>query len=179
MSLHDCKSLHIARAILHFAVAKSRGGVLSFEEIYSEYEDMLRRFALGLSRNEDTANDLVAETFMRAYKNMELLSVMPDYKQKSWLFTVLKNYFFDMKRKTKKESVTDYDIDCAVYENYDSDIDAQILLSYLPEDLKEIFVMKFVLGLNSSEISEEKNLPAGTVRYKLHQGITILRRKIK
>ncbi|MGM0608237.1 MAG: RNA polymerase sigma factor [Candidatus Muiribacteriota bacterium] len=145
-----------------------------FEEIYIEYEEMLKRFALSLSRDENIAEDLLQETFMRALKNIELLNTLADYKIKSWLFTVLKNCFYDMKRKNKKESFA-HDFDFSINVDFDSKINIENILSILPENIKKLFEYKYVFGMNSKEIAKKEKIPPGTVRYRLHQGVKILK----
>jgi RNA polymerase sigma-70 factor (ECF subfamily) len=63
----------------------------------SEYVDGLYSYALVLSRNRTEAEDLVQETCLRAIRAMQRLR--PDSNVKSWLFTILRNIWFDQLRQ--------------------------------------------------------------------------------
>jgi len=64
---------------------------------------MLWKFARTLAKHEAEADEIVQETFLRAVKNSSLLATLPSYKKKAWLYRVLRNYFYDLKRKQKFE----------------------------------------------------------------------------
>ncbi|MEF3046518.1 RNA polymerase sigma factor [Pseudotabrizicola sp. L79] len=61
----------------------------------------LRAFAISLTRNVSEADDLVQETILKAWSNIEKFTVGTDLR--AWLFTILRNTFFSSKRKTKRE----------------------------------------------------------------------------
>src|SRR5690606_9760305 len=74
----------------------------SIESIYNDYFLDIYRFLLSLCRDHHTAEDLVQETFLRAYLHVE------NYENetiKSWLFTVAHNAFIDHYRKQKRMEV--------------------------------------------------------------------------
>jgi RNA polymerase sigma-70 factor, ECF subfamily len=83
------------------------------EELHADpREDMpnhipsLRAFAISLTRNVSEADDLVQETILKAWSNIEKFTVGTDMR--AWLFTILRNTFFSSKRKTRRE-VSDSD----------------------------------------------------------------------
>ena len=55
------------------------------DEIYEEFEDWLRRFAMGLTHDGDRADDLVQDTMIRALANLHLLDLIGYYQRRSWL----------------------------------------------------------------------------------------------
>ena len=65
------------------------------DDIYEEFEDWLKRFALGLAHDGDRADDLVQDTMIRALANLHLLESMGHYQRRSWLRRTLKNLFID------------------------------------------------------------------------------------
>jgi RNA polymerase sigma-70 factor (ECF subfamily) len=148
------------------------------EDLYDTYSKKLRNYALSLSRDSDMADELVQETFSRAIQHCELLKILPEYKRRSWLFTVLKNCFIDIYNRKKLEVALDEDIEI---EEVDHNLvcDTGIFLSDMPEDLKTIVIQKYWLGLNSSEIAKELSIPPGTVRYKLHLAINKIRNSLE
>lgn len=66
-----------------------------------EHIPALRAFAISLTRNVTEADDLVQETILKAWSNIEKFTVGTDLR--AWLFTILRNVFFSSKRKTKRE----------------------------------------------------------------------------
>lgn len=66
-----------------------------------EHIPSLRAFAISLTRNVSEADDLVQETILKAWSNIEKFTVGTDLR--AWLFTILRNTFFSSKRKTRRE----------------------------------------------------------------------------
>ncbi len=151
-----------------------------FEEIYEKYYNQLKRFAISLARGIDEAEELTQETFLRALENIELLKILPEYKRRSWLFSVLKNYFIDVKRKLKFEKNFDENFDAECPEiDYDIKIDVQEMISKLPEKLRGIVFKKYWLDMTSMEISRQLFISDSTVRNHLQTAINLLRQKVK
>ena len=61
----------------------------------------LRAFAISLTRNVSTADDLVQDTIVKAWTNIEKFE--PGTNMRAWLFTILRNTFFSDQRKKKRE----------------------------------------------------------------------------
>ena len=148
------------------------------EDLYDRYSKKLTSFGRSLCKDGDCAEELVQETFSRALQNVELLAILPEYKRRSWLFTVLKNWFADLKNRGKREVPIDEDME--ITEGFDVDlfIDSGIFLASLPENMRDIVFKRYWLGMNSSEIARELSLPAGTIRYNLHLAMNRARKTI-
>ncbi len=144
-------------------------------ELYDEYQDRLYGYAMTLCRDSDFAGDLVQETFTRALANIELLARLPSYKRQSWLFSVMKNRFIDVKRKQKWEIRLADGFESELEEKEKPDIETRGLLSNLPVPMRDVVFRKFWMGMNSREIAEELSIPDGTVRYRLHGALKKIR----
>jgi RNA polymerase sigma-70 factor (ECF subfamily) len=70
------------------------------EEIV-EHLGAMRGFAMSLARNEAEADDLVQETLVKAWKNID--SFEPGTNMQAWLFTILRNTFYSAYRKRRRE----------------------------------------------------------------------------
>lgn len=151
---------------------------MEIAELYEKYHDRLLRFALSLAHDSDLADDLVQETFTRAMSNIELLKILPDYKKKSWLFSVLRNYFLDTARKRKFETMMRDDLEPSFSVRFENRIDCINLISGLSDKLKDILFMKYWLGMNSREIGCQLAIPPSTVRYRLRHAISILKKNL-
>ncbi len=142
------------------------------------HERALLNFALQLTRNEDDAYDLLQDTWLKCITFQQLLSGLNQQKQRSWLFTVLKNRWLDICRHRKLERLTASVPDpiapstLPLYR-----LEAQ--LEKLPHLEREIVYQKYWLGSNSRQISEEMGIPEGTVRWRLKLGLDKLRTLIE
>lgn len=150
------------------------------EELHDRYYNQLKRFALGITRDMNQAEELVQETFVRATSNAELLNILPEYKRRSWLFSVLKNYNTDLMRRSKFEEIYDENLELeSACGNPDSKLDAMEMLSKLPQNLRDIVFKRYWLDMTSAEIAQTLSIPDSTVRYHLSSAINFLRIKNK
>ncbi len=148
------------------------------------YMDALFNSALKLTYNEQDANDLVQETYFKAYRFFD------QYKQgtscKAWLYTILKNTFINKyRRKTKKPDQVGYDAiepfvdlikdsqfkgvdtpDDIVINDYLSD-EVDEALTKLPYDFRMVLILSDIEGFSYKEIADILSCPIGTVRSRL------------
>jgi len=162
----------------------------SFENDAVSHQDALYNYALKIARNSDDANDLVQETYYKAYKKYHQFE--NGTNSKAWMFMILKNTFINNYRKLKREPAKlDYDEIEDLYETIKSDqtkdnnldldfyndlLDDELsaALSKLPTKMKEVFLLCDLEGYSYEEISEISNIPIGTVRSRLHRARKIL-----
>jgi RNA polymerase sigma-70 factor (ECF subfamily) len=151
--------------------------------------DALYAFALRLSRNGATADDLVQETFARGLAHAH--SFEPGTNLKAWLFRILRNLYFDMRRRDQRhvEQVTDFDVgrDANLYALHSDaelerlrklvaeDIDAA--LAALTEDQRSVVLLDLE-GFSEREIAEIAGCAAGTVKSRLARARAVLRAKL-
>lgn len=162
-----------------------------FEEEFLPHADALYNFAFHLTYNEEDANDLVQETFMKAFR------FMSHYQQgtnaKAWLFKILKNGFINQYRKNVKNPVKlDYDEVAAYHQSDDEtqhsklDLREEIFegligdevtkaLNSLPVDFKTVILLCDIEGFTYEEIAKIVDIPIGTVRSRLHRARQILK----
>lgn len=151
---------------------------INITELYERYYDRLLRFAGSLARDDSMAEDLVQETFTRAVSNLELLGMLPAYKVRSWLFSVLKNHFLDLARRKRFEFHED-ETEISVNESLSMSMDLSDLLACLPDSLSDIVFKRYWLGMNSFEIAGSLSIPPSTARSRLKTALGILKKKIK
>jgi RNA polymerase sigma-70 factor (ECF subfamily) len=162
----------------------------AFEEEALPHLDAVYRFALRLSGAPDLAEDLVQETFLRAFKSWG------QYTQgtaaKSWLFTICRNVFLRRRERTQRhdEIVTENvgrsgpgpspinPVWTSVLgvdpegEFFDSIVDDRIVeaIEALPEEYRTAVVLSDIEGLPYAEIAELMEVPVGTVKSRLFRG---------
>lgn len=161
-----------------------------FQNVVMPHKNDLYNYALAIARNSDDAQDLVQETYFKAYKNYHQFE--GGTNSKAWMFMILKNTFINNYRKLKREpSKVDYDEIEDIYENikfeqskdnnldldfYNNlfDDDLSSALAKLPEKMKEVFLLCDLEGYSYEEISEIVDIPIGTVRSRLHRARKLL-----
>lgn len=166
----------------------------NFQDETIPHQDALFNYALKIARNSDDAQDLVQETYYKAFKNFHQFE--NGTNSKAWMFMILKNTFINNYRKLKREPAkVDYDEIEDLYENIKSDqtrdnnldldfynnlLDDELsaALSKLPVKMKEVFLLCDLENYSYEEIAEIVNIPVGTVRSRLHRARKILRDKL-
>lgn len=163
------------------------GQVLSFRESKSVryqrlilvYHADLCRYVYWLCHNSDLAQDLVQDTFERAWKSLDNLEDVN--AAKGWLFTILRRE--NARRFDKKQfEYDDTELDELVAdgiadpEQQLSDEKIRVAIAALPQEYKEPLMMQVVGGFVSEEIAEQLSLNINTVNTRLFRARAYLQR---
>jgi RNA polymerase sigma-70 factor (ECF subfamily) len=165
-----------------------------FEEVALPLIDSLFNLALKLTRNRKDAEDLVQETYLRAFRFFD--SYEKGTNIKAWMFRILRNTFINRYRAGKKRPE---DVDYAkVEETYERIIDEEYLakrrmpspedsvmagipgqevqdaIAALPEEYRTVLILALLEDLSYKEIASVLSVPLGTVMSRLHRGRKIL-----
>ena len=152
--------------------------------------------ALRLTRNPADAEDLLQETYLRAYRGFAGFTEGTNLK--AWLYRILTNTFINAYRKRQREPVTvleDEIPDWYLYDRLDADGDSasaesQVLdripdedvkraLDELPEGFRMAVWLADVEGFAYKEIAEILGIPIGTVMSRLHRGRKALEKRLR
>jgi RNA polymerase sigma-70 factor (ECF subfamily) len=166
-----------------------------FEQEFMPQIDALFNFAYHLTYNEDDANDLVQETYMKAFRFIE--KYIEGTNAKAWLFKILKNAFINQYRKRSKQPtkvdfediVSYHDQDDGIPQNY-VDLRQEIFqgmmgdeitiaINSLPVDFKTVILLCDIEGFTYEEIAKIVDIPIGTVRSRLHRARNMLKEQLR
>jgi RNA polymerase sigma-70 factor (ECF subfamily) len=142
-------------------------GVSSFREGVEAAIPALRRYARALTRNAETADDLVQDTLVRALRAQHLFH---GGELRSWLYTILtnlnRNRLRSLSRRPTLSSLEDGDApDAAGPEAGGRDIERA--LASLVEDQRAALLLVVLEGLTYREVAEIQGVPIGTVMSRL------------
>jgi RNA polymerase sigma-70 factor (ECF subfamily) len=133
----------------------------------------LRAFAVSLCGNLERADDLVQETMLKAFKNVE--SFQEGTNLKAWLFTILRNTYFSERRRLKRE-VEDADgihaSRVAVHPEQHGHMDMcelQDALKQLHDDQREALILVCAAGMSYEEAAEIVGCAVGTIKSRVNR----------
>ena len=134
----------------------------------------LRAFALSLTREGAGADDLVQDTIVKAWTNMDKFQAGTNLR--AWLFTILRNTFYSARRKTKRE-VSDTDGIHAARQATRPDHDGRLALKdfrvaflQLPDEQREALILVGASGFSYEEAAEMTGVAIGTVKSRANRG---------
>jgi len=161
---------------------------MNFGSEIMQYENILRPFAFNLTKSSEAASDLIQDTFYRALTNEEKFNEGTNIK--AWLFTIMRNIFINNYRRQKKSNTITDTSDNQYLLNSTKKIEKnESERSFLAEDIEkamrevsseftEPFMMYFK-GFHYQEISEQLDLPLGTVKSRIFFARKELQSKLK
>src|SRR6476619_6225908 len=148
----------------------------SFEAMMLPHLDAAHNLARWLMRNEQDAQDVVQETYLRAFKSF---SGFHGSNGRAWLLTIVRNTSYTLLKKNRAADLTtpfDEEIHAASDESASPAIivehaeDAERVtkaMDELPSEFREILVLRHQEGLSYKEIADIAQIPPGTVMSRL------------
>lgn len=160
---------------------------VEFNQLLMSNADYLKPFAITLTRDTESAKDLLQETLYRALANKERYNVGTNIK--AWLYTIMRNIFINNYRRNVKQqtifdnSANDYLLD---YKQVAAANDAESVLSrkdieaavhHLPEIFRHPFQLYFE-GYKYHEIAVLLAEPLGTIKSRIHFARKLLKQQV-
>ncbi len=160
------------------------------------YRDQLFKSALRMTRSVEDAEDLIQETYLKAFKYYQRFSEGTNLK--AWLFKIMKNTFINSYRKKKLQppKVDFDDVQEGLEETLmdafhdpvsdpegwimaaEMDHDVRRTLVELPHDYKMVVLLADLEGFSYKEIADILEVPVGTVMSRLYRGRRMLERSL-
>lgn len=156
-------------------LARARAGdEAAFVAIYEHYSAAIHRFAYRLLGNQEQADDVTQDTFIRAYEHIGRLA--EDANLSAWLYRIAANSCQDVLRRRRRIAWVpmledeDKDSEFTTEDFVPQVIEAhaiQRVLAEMPPPLATCLVLRSVEGFSCEEIAEIMNIPKGTVFSRL------------
>ena len=165
-----------------------------FNEEFMPHLSSMYNFAYRLTYDQDDANDLVQEAFMKAYRFID--SFQQGTNAKAWLFRILKNSFInDYRKQSKRPAQVDYEDVESFYNSEGKGSSATVdlrvdtvknmigdeitnALNALDEDFRTVIILCDLEEFTYEEIAKILDIPIGTVRSRLHRARNVLKTKL-
>ena len=170
----------------------------SIEEEALLQVDSLYRTALRMTRNPQDAEDLVQETYYRAFRSAH--QFQPGTNLRAWLFKILTNSFINQYRKRARHPQSTSLDDVEEFYLYNHLVDSGVqpespnpeatvidqfaeadviqALEQLPLEFRQVVLLADVEGFSYKEIAETLDIPIGTVMSRLHRGRKFLQKRL-
>jgi RNA polymerase sigma-70 factor, ECF subfamily len=163
-----------------------------FEEDALALADQVYRVARGVSRSKEEAEDLMQETYARAFRSWQ--SFTPGTNLRAWLLRILTNLNIDRGRRAQRtpDSQPLDESDYFLYnrldptnENQEERVLARLsqdnvaeALAEVPHDFRDVVVLVDIGEFSYAEAAQILDIPIGTVMSRLHRGRRILKQEL-
>jgi RNA polymerase sigma-70 factor, ECF subfamily len=174
-------------------IAEDARARVRFEEEVLDLADQVYRVARRLVSTREEAEDLVQETYARAFRSWR--SYTPGTNLRAWLFRILTNLNIDRGRREQRSPSTqpleegDYflynrleadggpDDEARIVERLSQDEIVQAL-SEVPHDFRDVIVLVDIGDFTYQDAAQILDIPIGTVMSRLHRGRRILKKEL-
>lgn len=153
------------------------GDSVAFEILFKRYREEIYALCLGRTLgNTDDASDLVQETFVKVFLNLEKYD--PRYTFGQWIYTIARNTFIDYVRRRRDNLSIDSITAPSMAPTADEEPDSRIIneqhsvqiercMEALPEKYRQMAELRFIREMSYEEIAAQVGLPIGTVKTQI------------
>ncbi|MEL6646189.1 MAG: RNA polymerase sigma factor [Pseudomonadota bacterium] len=134
----------------------------------------LRAFALSLTRNPSVADDMVQDTFEKAWTKFDKFK--PGTNLRAWLFTILRNTYYSSRRRTRRE-VADPEgafvgqlSEKPAHDGHLNMMEFRTAFAKLSDEQREALILVGANGFSYEEAAEMCGCPVGTVKSRANRG---------
>ena len=181
---------HLVKRTLH-------GDTYAFEELVKTYQNKVYMLAYRYMGNEDDANDMAQEAFIKAYRSLR--SFKGDASFGTWIYRITTNVCLDELRRRKRRispisldeplatmdgdeierEISDQSLAAdVVYEKKEFSQNIQLLLDEMKPEHKTVIVLRDVMELSYEEIASVLDCSIGTVKSRISRARIILQKKL-
>lgn len=144
--------------------------------IWIEFSESLKRFIFSRVKNEEIANDLLQEVFVKIH--LKVGTIKKQESMKSWVFTITNNVILDYFKKNTKSSPILSEIPAIVDENHKehSAIDClKPLIENLPSTYSKAMLLSEIEGLKQAEVAKKLNISLSGAKSRIQRGRNLLK----
>ncbi|MBW1878025.1 MAG: sigma-70 family RNA polymerase sigma factor [Deltaproteobacteria bacterium] len=160
------------------------GDATAYRGLVEKYQNRVYSMVYGMLRNREDARDVTQEAFVKAYQNLGSFRLESSFY--TWLYRIAMNLAIDFIRKAGRRKSTSFDegvaardVDGTISELHHTQSPSKALerkqlyqrimdaMEKLPEDQRQVVLLRELEGLSYKEISDVMDIPEGTVMSRL------------
>lgn len=171
--------------------AYAQGNNEAFDTLLSRHQERVYNYIVRIVRNEDVANDIFQDTFVKAITNIRRGRYTDSGKFPAWISRIAHNLIIDYFRQEKSENLQSCDIDevdllnrkdlseatvedLLITEQIHDDV--RMLIDDLPEAQREVLLMRYYRNMSFKEIAEATGVSINTALGRMRYAILNMRR---
>jgi RNA polymerase sigma factor (sigma-70 family) len=168
-----------ANTLSKFLELRSRNKDLALKFLMDNYGDSMYGVVSRIIKDTGLAEDALQEGFIKIWKNITEFN--PEKASLfTWMFTIVKNTAIDLTRREANKKIQS--LESGVYENMRyseeakvSDVGLMQKVNQMDPKYRELIDMIYLKGYTQQEVSDELNLPLGTVKTRIQAAVKMLR----
>ncbi len=172
-----------------------KGDVEAFSHIIEKYQNMTFRYVYSRFNNYDEAMDITQDIFITAFEAIK--NFRGDSKFSTWLYSIMVNYCKNYRKKSSHYSTVpiagvrnsdDEEYELQISDEHDGPEDSIVTedslrivkeeLFSLPEEYRDVLVLRDIEGFSYSEISEKIGIKLSNVKVRIHRGRELLKNRL-
>lgn len=177
------------------AVEYVEGNNRAFDELLNRTKTGIFSYIIFIVHNQEVANDIFQETFLKAITNLQMRKYTPTGKFNAWMIRIAHNAIMDWYRRQKTKQIIDmnddFDIasmsDKTLMETSSEDLmanaqvlaDVKAMIDFLPEAQREVVQMRYYQNLSFKEIAALTGVSINTSLGRMRYALINLRRLAK
>lgn len=177
------------------AVEYVEGNNRAFDELLSRTQTGIFSYIIFIVHNQEVANDIFQETFLKAITNLQMRKYSPTGKFNAWMIRIAHNAIMDWYRRQKTKQIVDTTDDFVIANMSDQALletsredllaNAQILddvknmINFLPEPQREVVLMRYYRNMSFKEIAKATGVSINTSLGRMRYALINLRRLAK
>lgn len=177
------------------AVEYVEGNNHAFDELLSRTQQGIYSYIIFIVQNQEVANDIFQETFLKAITNLQMRKYSPTGKFNAWMIRIAHNSIMDWYRRQKTKQIIDlnddFDIasmsDRTLMETSREDLlanaqvleDVKAMIEHLPDAQREVVQMRYYGNLSFKEIAKKTGVSINTSLGRMRYALINMRRLAK
>src|SRR4030042_1774601 len=164
-------------------IAKAnKGETKAFGAIYELWAEPIYRFVYLKIRDEDVADDITAEVFLKVWKGIKTFKIKAEVKFSTWLFAIARNAVIDYYRTTKQTIPLDNLPEIVDLEGegdlYPEQKQLQEALENLRPEYKQVLVLRYVEDQPIAKVAQMMKKKEGNIRALTHRALSELKSRL-
>ncbi len=146
-------------------------------KVWNEFSDALRSYIISLTKDLQTAEDILQETFVKIHLNIG--KVKKHESLKSWVYTIAKNTTYDHFKRNKK-TVPNNEGEIEILETHDSTINNHTdcllpMILDLPKTYRDAMILSEIKGLKQQQVANELKISLSGAKSRIQRGRELLK----